>query len=30
MDGWKDFKTEDKISVINTGVADQLAWQVRQ
>jgi len=23
-------ETEDKISVMNTGVGDQLAWQVRQ
>ena len=30
MIGWKDFKTDDKISVMNTGVGDQLVWQVRQ
>ena len=30
MNGWKDFKTDDKMSVMNTGVGDQLAWQVRQ
>ena len=30
MNGWKDFKTDDKMSVMNTGVVDQLAWQVRQ
>jgi len=30
MNRWKDFKTDDKISVMNTGVGDQLAWQVRQ
>ena len=30
MNGWKDFKTYDKMSVMNTGVGDQLAWQVRQ
>ena len=29
MNGWKDFKTDDKMSVMNTGVGDQLAWQVR-
>ena len=29
-DVWKGFKTEDKTSVMNTGVGDQLAWQVRQ
>jgi hypothetical protein len=29
MNGWKDFKTEDKTSV-NTRVGDQLAWQLRQ
>ena len=29
MNGWKDFKTDDKMSV-NTGVGDQLVWQVRQ
>ena len=27
MNGWKDFKTDDKMSVMNTGVGDQLAWQ---
>ena len=27
MNGWKDLKTEDKTSVMNTGVGDQLAWQ---
>jgi hypothetical protein len=30
MNVWKDFKTEDKTSVMNTGVGDQLAWQLRQ
>ena len=30
MNGWKDFETEDKMSVMNTGVGDQLSWQVRQ
>jgi len=30
MNGWKDLKTEDKTSVMNTGVGDQLAWQQRQ
>ena len=30
MIGWKDFETDDKMSVMNTGVGDQLAWQVRQ
>jgi len=30
MNGWKDFKTDDEMSVMNTGVGDQLAWQVRQ
>ena len=30
MNGWKDFKTDDKMSVMNTVVGDQLAWQVRQ
>ena len=30
MNGWKDFKMDDKMSVMNTGVRDQLAWQVRQ
>jgi len=30
MNGWKDFETDDKMSVMNTGVGDQLAWQVRQ
>ena len=29
MNGWKDFETGDKMSVMNTGVGDQLAWQVR-
>jgi len=29
MNGWKDFKTDDKMSVMNTAVGDQLAWQVR-
>jgi len=28
--GWKDFETDDKMSVMNTGVGDQLMWQVRQ
>jgi hypothetical protein len=28
--GWKDFKTEDKTLVMNTGVGDQLAWQLKQ
>ena len=27
MNGWKDFKLEDKTSVMNTGVGDQLTWQ---
>ena len=27
---WKDFKTDDKMSVMNTGVGNQLEWQVRQ
>jgi hypothetical protein len=30
MNGWKDFKTEDKTSVMNTGLGDQLAWQLRK
>jgi len=30
MNGWRDFKTDDKMSMMNTGVGDQLAWQVRQ
>jgi len=30
MNRWKDFKTEDKTSAMNTGVEDQLAWQLRQ
>jgi len=30
MNGWKDFKMDDKMSVTNTGLGDQLAWQVRQ
>jgi len=30
MNGWKDFKTDDKMSVMNTGAGDQLARQVRQ
>jgi len=30
MNGWTDFKMDDKMSVMNTGVEDQLAWQVRQ
>jgi len=30
MKGWKDFKTDEKMSVMNTGVGDQLVWQVRQ
>jgi dTDP-D-glucose 4,6-dehydratase len=30
VNGWKDFKTEDEISVMNTRVGDQLAWQLRQ
>jgi len=29
MNGWKDTETDDKMSVMNTGV-EQLAWQVRQ
>ena len=29
-DGWKDFKTADITSVMNTGVGEQLAWQMRQ
>ena len=28
MNGWKDFKTDDKMLVMNTGVGDELAWQV--
>jgi len=27
MNGWKDFETDDKMSVMNTRVRDQLAWQ---
>jgi len=30
MNGWKDVKTDDNMSVMNTGVGDQLVWQVRQ
>ena len=30
MNGWKDFETDDKMSVMNTRVGDQLAWQVKQ
>jgi len=30
MNGWKDFEMDDKMSVMNTGMGDQLAWQVRQ
>ena len=30
MNGLKDFKTDDKMSVMNTGVGDQLAWQVKK
>ena len=30
MNGWNDFKTDDKMSVMNTGVGDKLAWQLRQ
>jgi len=30
MNGWKDFSMDDKMLVMNTGVGDQLAWQVRQ
>ena len=30
MNGWKDFKTDDKMSVMNIGVGEKLAWQVRQ
>ena len=30
MNGRKDLKTDDKMSVINTGLGDQLAWQVIQ
>ena len=30
MNGWKDFKTDDKTSVMNTGEGEQLAWQLRQ
>jgi len=30
MNGWKDFKTDDKTSAMNTGEEDQLAWQLRQ
>ena len=27
MNGWKDFKTDDKMSVMNTRVGEQLAWR---
>jgi hypothetical protein len=27
---WVDFKTEDKASVMKTGVGGQLVWQLRQ
>jgi len=30
MNGWKDFKTYDKLSVMNIGEGDHLAWQLRQ
>ena len=30
MNGWKYVKTEDKMSVMNTGVGDQVVWQLRQ
>ena len=30
MSGWKVFRMEDKISVMNTGVGDQLAWQLSE
>jgi len=30
MNGWKDFKMEDKMSVMNNEVGDLLAWQLRQ
>jgi len=30
MNGWIYFKMEDKTSVMNIGVGDQLAWQLRQ
>ena len=30
MNRWKDFEMDDKMSVMNTRVGDQLAWQVRQ
>jgi hypothetical protein len=30
MNGWKDFKTEGKTSVMSTVVGDQLVWQLRQ
>jgi len=30
MNGWKDFVTDDKMSMMNTGVGDQLVWQVIQ
>jgi len=30
MNRWKDFKTDDKMSVMNTGEGDQLAWKLRQ
>jgi len=30
VNGWKDLKTDDKTSVMNTGEGDQLAWQLRQ
>jgi hypothetical protein len=30
MNEWKDFKMEDKTSVMNTREGDQLVWQLRQ
>jgi hypothetical protein len=30
VNGWKDFKTDDKTSVMNTGEGEQLAWRLRQ
>jgi hypothetical protein len=29
MNGWKDFKTDDKTSVMNPGEGEHLAWQLR-
>ena len=30
INGWKDSKTDDKTSVMNTGEGNQLAWQLRR